>query len=69
MMAHHAAATELLNDICQCEDDCDDNCRCQHLDQPCTAACDCSGFNYDYNDRECANPLPLALVENENDKQ
>ena len=70
MMGQSAVAPELINElICECEDDCDDNCQCQQHGQPCTAACECGGMNYDQSDRACINPLTLASIVEDEDNE
>jgi hypothetical protein len=68
-MTQSAAAPELLNEIiCECEDDCDDISRCHQHWQPCTAACECGGLNFDCEDRACVNPVTLDAIRNDEDQ-
>ena len=61
LMSQGVAAPELLNDvICQCVNNCDDECLCHQHKQPCTLACKCTAADQSEDeDNYCQNLYTL----------
>ena len=59
-------APELLNYIvCDCDDECAEQCKCTNYMQPCTAACPCQSHTDDL--KGCQNPHKIAAFDETDD--